>query len=56
MRAPPRAAHGVPVQISCNAIISAKLFPGDPMNYPTFTTVTPAGTLGYQPRVPGHCP
>jgi hypothetical protein len=37
-------------------IISANFFPGAPLKYPTFATVTPAATLGYQPGVAGHCP
>jgi hypothetical protein len=37
-------------------LISANFFPGDPISYPTFSTIAPAGTLGYQPGVPGHCP
>jgi hypothetical protein len=37
-------------------IISANFFPGAPLKYPTFATVTPAATLGHQPGVAGHCP
>lgn len=37
-------------------IISANFFPGAPLLYPTFATITPAGTLGYQPGVASNCP
>jgi hypothetical protein len=37
-------------------IISANFFPGAPLQFPTFATVTPAATLGYQGGVAGNCP
>jgi hypothetical protein len=37
-------------------IVSANFFPGAPLQYPTFATVTPVATLGHQPGVAGHCP
>jgi hypothetical protein len=37
-------------------IISANFFPGAPLHYPTFATITPAAMLGYQPGVAGSCP
>ena len=36
-------------------IVGANFFPGGPLQFPTFATVTPAGTLGYSPGVPGSC-
>lgn len=36
-------------------IISANFFPGAPLHYPTFATVTPVATLGHQPGVAGNC-
>jgi hypothetical protein len=36
-------------------IISANFFPGAPLQFPTFATVTPVATLGHQPGVAGNC-
>jgi hypothetical protein len=37
-------------------LVSANFFPGAPLHYPTFATVTPAATLGHQPGATSHCP
>jgi hypothetical protein len=36
-------------------IVSANFFPGAPLHFPTFATVTPVATLGHQPGVAGNC-
>lgn len=36
-------------------LVSANFFPGAPLKFPTFATVTPVSTLGYQPGVAGTC-
>ncbi|HEU4775802.1 MAG TPA: TadE family protein [Telluria sp.] len=36
-------------------IIGANFFPGAPLHFPTFATVTPVATLGHQPGVAGNC-
>lgn len=36
-------------------IMGAAFFPGGPLQYPTFATVTPAGTLGYKPGASSNC-
>ncbi|SHH40781.1 TadE family protein [Massilia sp. CF038] len=36
-------------------IIGANFFPGAPLHFPSFATVTPVATLGYQPGVAGNC-
>jgi hypothetical protein len=43
-------------RVNYDPLISANFFPGAPLQYPTFATVTPAATLGHQPGVAGHCP
>ncbi len=37
------------------SIMGTEFFPGAPLTYPTFATITPAGTLGFQPGVSGNC-
>lgn len=36
-------------------IMGARFFPGGPLQFPTFATVTPAGTLGFKPGATGNC-
>ncbi|QYF95028.1 pilus assembly protein [Massilia sp. PAMC28688] len=36
-------------------IIGAGFFPGMRLQFPTFATVTPAGSLGFQPGAGGNC-
>jgi hypothetical protein len=36
-------------------IVGADFFPGGPLQFPTFATVTPVATLGYRPGVAGAC-
>jgi hypothetical protein len=36
-------------------MIGANFFPGAPLHFPTFATVTPVATLGHQPGVAGNC-
>lgn len=36
-------------------LVGAAFFPGGPLQYPTFATVTPVATLGHQPGSPGNC-
>jgi hypothetical protein len=36
-------------------VIGANFFPGAPLHFPTFATVTPVATLGHQPGVAGNC-
>lgn len=42
-------------RVDYQPIVGANFFPGGPLQFPTFATVTPAGTLGYSPGVPGSC-
>jgi hypothetical protein len=42
-------------RVDYQPIVSANFFPGGPLQFPTFATVTPAGTLGYSPGAPGSC-
>lgn len=42
-------------RVDYQPIVSANFFPGGPLQFPTFATVTPAGTLGYTPGAPGSC-
>ena len=42
-------------QVDYVPIISANFFPGAPLKYPTFATVTPVATLGHQPGAAGNC-
>ena len=51
----PRAQRGV-AAVDYVPIVSANAFPGAPLQYPTFATVTPVATLGHQPGAAGHCP
>lgn len=37
-------------------VVSANFFPGAPLHYPTFATITPAAALGYRPGAAGNCP
>jgi hypothetical protein len=37
-------------------IVGAYFFPGGPLKIPTFATVTPVSTLGYQPGAANTCP
>ncbi|MES2316965.1 MAG: TadE/TadG family type IV pilus assembly protein [Pseudomonadota bacterium] len=41
--------------VDYDPIISANFFPGAPLQYPTFATVTPVATLGHQPGAAGTC-
>ena len=36
-------------------MVGAAFFPGAPLQFPTFATVTPVSTLGYQPGTGGNC-
>lgn len=42
-------------KLDYDPIISANFFPGAPLKYPTFATVTPVATLGRQPGAAGNC-
>jgi len=42
-------------RVDYDPIISANFFPGAPLKYPTFATVTPVATLGHQPGAAGQC-
>jgi len=42
-------------RVDYQPIISANFFPGAPLQYPTFATVTPVTTLGHRPGVAGNC-
>lgn len=46
---------GACTALNYDPIIGANFFPGAPLKYPTFATVTPAATLGYQPGTAGNC-
>lgn len=37
-------------------MVGANFFPGGPLQFPTFATVTPVSTLGHQPGSAGSCP
>lgn len=37
-------------------MVGADFFPGGPLQFPTFATVTPVSTLGHQPGSAGSCP
>lgn len=42
-------------RVNYQPLISANFFPGAPLHFPTFATVTPVATLGYQPGAAGTC-
>ncbi|MFL6660281.1 MAG: TadE/TadG family type IV pilus assembly protein [Massilia sp.] len=42
-------------RVNYQPIISANFFPGAPLQYPTFATITPVATLGHRPGVAGNC-
>ena len=49
------SSQGGCTRVDYKPILNADFFPGAPLQIPTFATVTPAGSLGYQPGVPGNC-
>jgi hypothetical protein len=42
-------------RVNYEPIIGANFFPGAPLYFPTFATVTPVATLGHLPGVAGNC-
>jgi hypothetical protein len=42
-------------RVNYEPVLSANFFPGAPLHFPTFATVTPVATLGHQPGVAGNC-